>query len=406
MESKNINLAQDELPSWINATLNDLTNRRKFLELSNFCEKVIEKYPRSPIVWNSLGNAYRKLHKYAEASKAFSKLLSLNPTFSDGHTNLGATFQDISAFNIAIECYKTALCLDPNNTNAHYNMGLALKLQGRYSDAIICFKRALELKNDFVDAHCNLADAYRCEGRFVEAEKTYHAAFLIQPNHVFAKHMLDALKGQKTKCPPEGFVEQLFDQYAPMFDNELVQKLQYNLPATFRELIKNRTNEKVANSVLDIGCGTGLLGKEIRSFCQRLEGIDISKRMLEVAEQKNIYDKLTHKNIINFLSDRELNYDYFVAADVFAYVGELSEILGVIRRKTQGQVTIIFSTEHNETHEYQLENTGRFSHSKNYIEKLCCEFGYSLSHFEITHLRKEMHSFLNGGVYILESKIA
>ena len=128
MTSKSLNLAQDELPNWIITTLNELTNQREFLELSYFCEKVIKEYPKSPIVLNNLGNAYRQLHKYSEASKAFGKLLSLNPTFSDGHTNLGATFQDISAFNIAIECYKTALCLDPNNINAHYNMGLALKI--------------------------------------------------------------------------------------------------------------------------------------------------------------------------------------------------------------------------------------------------------------------------------------
>ena len=270
MESKSFNLAQDELPSWINTTLGELTIQGKFLELSEFCEQVIQEYPNSIIIWNNLGNAYRQLQKFAEASNAFRKLLALNPTLSDGHSNLGATFQDISAFNVAIECYKTAICLDSNNLNAHYNMGLALKSQGKYRDAIICFNRALVLKNDFVEAHCNLADAYRCEGRLTEAKEAYNKAFSIQPDNVFAKHMLDALKGQKTKSPPEQFVEQLFDQYAPTFDYELVEKLRYNLPATLGTLILNRADGKVVNSVLDMGCGTGLFGAEIRSFCQRL----------------------------------------------------------------------------------------------------------------------------------------
>ena len=107
-----------------------------------------------------------------------------------------------------------------------------------------------------------------------------------------------------------------------------------------------------------------------------------------------------------FLSEAELNYDYFVAADVFEYVGDLSEIFNLIGSKNQKRATLIFSTEHSETCEYRLENTGRYSHSKLYIEKLCYEFGYTLSHFEIIKLRKEMHSFLDGGVYILESKVA
>ena len=150
--------------------------------------------------------------------------------------------------------------------------------------------------------------------------------------------------------------------------------------------ILNRADGKVVNSVLDMGCGTGLFGAEIRSFCRTLEGVDISKQMLQVAKQKNIYDKLTHKNIRDFLSEAELNYDYFVAADVFEYVGDLSEIFNLISSKTQKRVTFIFSTEHSETCEYRLENTGRYSHSKLYIEKLCCEFGYTLSHFEIIKL--------------------
>ena len=142
------------------------------------------------------------------------------------------------------------------------------------------------------------------------------------------------------------------------------------------------------------------------SFCRTLEGVDISKQMIQVAKNKNIYDRLTHQNIRDFLSETELNYDYFVAADVFEYVGDLSEIFNLIGSKTQKRVTFIFSTEHSETCEYRLENTGRYSHSKLYIEKLCHEFGYTLSHFEIIKLRKEMHSFLDGGVYILESKVA
>ena len=259
MESKSFNLAQDELPSWINTTLGELTIQGKFLELSEFCEQVIREYPNSIIIWNNLGNAYRQLQKFAEASNAFRKLLALNPTLSDGHSNLGATFQDILAFNVAIECYKTAICLDSNNLNAHYNMGLALKSQGKYRDAIICFNRALVLKNDFVDAHCNLADAYRCEGRLTEAKEAYNKAFSIQPENVFAKHMLDALKGQKTKAPPDQFVEQLFDQYAPTFDYELVEKLRYNLPAALGTLISNRENGFFTKLGLEHGIRSGFV---------------------------------------------------------------------------------------------------------------------------------------------------
>ena len=311
------------------------------MELSKFCKQVIREYPNSITVWNNLGNAYRHLQKFTCASKAFRKVLLLDPTFPDGHSNLGATFQDISAFDIAIECYKTALCLDSNNVNAHYNMGVALKSLGRNGDAIVYFNNALALKNDFVEAHCNLADAYRCQGRLDKAKEAYDKAFSIQPENIFAMHMLDALNGLGSKSPPDRFVEQLFDQYAPTFEYELVQKLQYNLPVTLTKLIKNRANEGCKLS-LGYGLWDWFVWIEIRSVCQRLEGVDISKRMLQVAEQKNIYDKLTHKNIIDFLCDTELNFDYFVAADVFEYIGDLSEIFNLISYRAPGHKTLIF----------------------------------------------------------------
>ena len=40
-------------------------------------------------------------------------------------------------------------------------------------------------------------------------------------------------------------------------------------------------NKNSLGSILDLGCGTGLFGKEIRSFCNKLVGVDISKKMLE-----------------------------------------------------------------------------------------------------------------------------
>ena len=405
MDSKRLNRIQENLPNFINTTLEKLFVQEKFSDLLEFCEQIIQEYPNSVIIWNNMGVAYRHMQKFGDASRAFRRVLSLNPTFSDAHANLGATFQDISEYSIAIECYRTALCLDSNNANAHYNMGLAVKALGRYGDAIVHFNRAIALRTDFVEAYCNLADAYRCKGYSHKAKESYKTALSIQPDNVFAKHMLDAFEGKNSKSPPRQFVEQLFDQYAPTFEFELVQKLKYKLPATFAKLITNRSGGKILNSILDMGCGTGLFGSEIRNFCQRLEGVDISKRMLQIAQQKNIYDRLTHQNLISFLSDTKLDFDFFIAADVFEYVGELTDVFNLINQKTHGKNTLVFSTEHKNTEGYRLEKTGRYSHSKNYIENLCQEFGYTLCHFEIIKLRKEMHSFLEGGVYILEKKI-
>jgi predicted TPR repeat methyltransferase len=49
-----------------------------------------------------------------------------------------------------------------------------------------------------------------------------------------------------------------------------------------------------------------------------------------------------------------------------------------------------------------FETSGRYSHSKNYIEELCDEFGFHLSHFAEAKLRKEKGVFLTAGLYFLD----
>ena len=166
-------------------------------------------------------------------------------------------------------------------------------------------------------------------------------------------------------------------------------------------MVKEDDKESLG-SVLDLGCGTGLLGQNIKNYCSNLEGIDLSSKMLEQAKQKNVYDKLTHSEIVEYLSIAELNFDYFIATDVFIYVGDLSEIFRLIKLRNNQPGKLVFSTEHDDKDGYHLRKTGRYSHSKSYVESLCKEFGYEITYFSNTDLRKDNANFLKGGIYTLD----
>ena len=70
------------------------------------------------------------------------------------------------------------------------------------------------------------------------------------------------------------------------------------------------------------------------------------------------------------------------------------------RNKSKGK--FVFSTEHTDRDGFFLEQTGRYSHSKKYIESLCVKFGYKLSHIETIKLRKEKGKFIIGGLYLID----
>ena len=178
--------------------------------------------------------------------------------------------------------------------------------------------------------------------------------------------------------------------------------LEYKTPKMLTDVVVKEHGGGLLGSVLDLGCGTGLIGSEIKDFCTNLEGIDLSKEMLKLANAKNVYDQLSHSDIIEYLSNEELNFDYFISTDVFIYLGELSDLFRLIKSKNKGAGKLVFSTEHTELDGFKLEKTGRYSHSKAYIEELCAKFKYTISHFSLVKLRKEKGQFLTGGLYILD----
>lgn len=182
----------------------------------------------------------------------------------------------------------------------------------------------------------------------------------------------------------------------------MVNKLEYKTPNKIVEMIVAKNPNIQLGSVLDLGCGTGLIGDEIKKYCSNLEGVDLSKLMLEKASAKNIYDKLEHKDIVEYLSTEDLDFNYFISSDVFVYVGNLSEIFRLIKSRNKSKGKFVFSTEHTDRDGFFLEQTGRYSHSKKYIESLCNKFGYKLSHFEVVNLRKNKNKFIIGGLYFLD----
>ena len=214
--------------------------------------------------------------------------------------------------------------------------------------------------------------------------------------------MLAALTGETTTTAPRDYVEGLFDNYAAKFESSLVDKLEYKIPRIIAEMIIKDSKSDLLGSIMDLGCGTGLFGLEIKPFCQRLEGIDLSEKMLEEAKRKDIYNKLIKEDILAYLSNAILNFDYFVSTDVFVYIGDLSDIFRLIKSRNKTGGKLAFSTEDYDGDSFFLERSGRYSHSKKYIAGLCKKFGYELRHFEIQALRKEGNRYISGGLYILD----
>ena len=122
-------------------------------------------------------------------------------------------------------------------------------------------------------------------GLLKKAAENFKLCLKIDPNNQSASHLYNSLQGSKTKTAPREFIVKLFDYYAKNFEKSLINDLDYKIPSKIKNLLLENSVESLG-SILDMGCGTGLVGLELKKYCNYLEGIDLSIKMIEEAKQK------------------------------------------------------------------------------------------------------------------------
>jgi predicted TPR repeat methyltransferase len=365
-------------------------------------QKSVQLIPQDAEAHNNLAITLQELGRLQEAEASYTQAIEVKPDFAEAHNNLGNTLKGLGRLEEAKASLRQAIALKPDYGEAHNNLGNTLKGLGRLEESEASLRQAIALKPDYAEAHYNLGNTLKELGRLDEVEASYTQAIALKPDYAEAKHMLAALSGETTATAPRDYVEGLFDNYAAKFENSLVDSLEYKIPRVIAEMIIKDSKFDLLGSIMDLGCGTGLFGMEIKQFCEHLEGIDLSEKMLDKAKGKDVYNKLIKQDIVTYLSNESLNFDYFISTDVFIYIGDLYDVFRLIKSRNKTGGKLAFSTEDYDGDGFFLEQSGRYSHSKKYIESLCKKFGYELRHFETQALRKEKNQYISGGLYLLD----
>ena len=374
----------------------------QFEEAEKLAISITDKYPTHPFSWKILGALLNQTGRVIESLPVLQKSVKLMPNDAEAHNNLGNTLNKLGRLEEAEASFRQSIALKPDYAEAHSNLGVINRKKGKLEESEENYLQAIKSKPDYANAHHNLGNTFKEQGRYSDAIASYKRAIALKPEFEEAKHMHAALSGKTTVTAPRNYVEGLFDKYADKFEISLIDKLQYNAPKIISEMILKNSKIDFLGSIMDLGCGTGLFGIEIRQFCEHLEGVDLSEKMLDKAKEKNIYNNLIKQDILDYLSNEDLNFDYFVSTDVFVYIGDLFDVFRLIKSRNKTEGKLAFSTEHYEGERFCLEKSGRYSHSKKYIESLCKTFGYKLNHFETLALRKEKNQYISGGFYLLE----
>lgn len=364
--------------------------------------RLLGYFDEAPLLHCNLGLVYYEQGEYACSRASFARAAELSPEDMDIRYNLGLTQKKCGDLEGAVLSYQKILESDPESVDTLYNLAGCYKDSGRHKEAIETYLQVLQAAPDHLPANNNLAFVYHLTGESERAAYYYRQVLQYQPDHQAARHMLAALTGSAAASSPDAYVREVFDNYSDHYEKSLVVELEYCVPTTIRRLLDERTDwKKSFTHGLDLGCGTGLSGQAFHDMVDVLDGVDLSEKMIALAGEKKIYRRLVATNIITFLQSSREHYDFYLAADVFAYLGELAETFALLQDRARRDVLFCFSTEHGEGDSYRLQQTGRFAHAPGYVESVARKTGWQVVVRQETALRKEKGCWVNGDLWFL-----
>ena len=366
-------------------------------------KKALAVNPNYAEAHNNLGVTLKELGQLDSAVECYEKAITTQPDYAEAHNNLGLAFYELDQVDAAVESYKKALAIKPDYAEVNYNLGNALNDLGQLDDAVKSYEKALAIKPDYAEAHNNLGNVFKDLGQLDDAIKSYERALAIKPDYLVPQHMINALTGNTSTEPPKEYVKNLFDDYAEGFDDSLIKQLGYKLPFLMKELIlKLDPLRNKFEKVIDLGCGTGLTGIELRDISNNLTGIDISSNMVAKTRELDVYDRLIEGDVVDILSSSKEKYDLFIALDVFIYIGELTKMFKTVRQCCNKNALFIFSIEAQEEDGYSLLKSARYSHSESYILKTA-SVTFKVIYSQEVNLRKEKEGWIKGKIFIMQA---
>lgn len=181
------------------------------------------------------------------------------------------------------------------------------------------------------------------------------------------------------------YVATLFDQAADTFDETLVEKLGYAVPMLVRERIEAH-GLGPWQRLLDLGCGTGLMGASLSDMAPHLTGIDLSEAILKQAAERECYDDFYVGDAVSFLNEGPLDagrWDLITATDVLPYIGALEDFFVGVERMLAPGGAIVFSTETLvpdtfEGRDWTIGTGYRYAHHPDYIARHLAAIGCNI----------------------------
>ena len=337
--------------------------------------------------------------RHDESAAVLEDLYRKNPGQVELVRNLVLALEKAGRLDEAASTCRTARQSFPTDVPLAFQLGdLQVQLE-RYTSAVSEFRECVQLDPLHESAWRGLVTAYRRLEQPEQIAKVLREWLHADPGNAVAEHLLAASDPQSTPDrASDDYVRRVFDEFAETFDEQL-QSLEYAVPKELANILDGLSLPRDRSlTILDAGCGTGLMGTYLADYASRLVGVDLSSGMLERADGR-AYDDLVCCELVEYLVGQPKRFDLIVSADTFNYFGELKNLFRACAEAMRGGTNCLLFTlekpskdalpgqpKETDSVGFRLNPTGRYSHQSWYVRKTLQEAGFG----EISVLEKTM----------------
>lgn len=303
---------------------------------------------------------------------------------------------------MAVRHLRRGLDLVPGDTMLRHLLARDLSEQGEHEESLALWTALITENPNNPQALVGHIQACISSGQPTEALANANALLALAPDDAVYQYYAQVARGETPAQQPTELTRPLFDNMAEFYDMHMVRGLKYQLPKQIADKIIARYPEKKLN-VLDLGCGTGLLGVCLGRLDGFLIGVDLSHKMIEQAARHNVYDRFHTVNLHDALQNTpESLYQVIAALDVFIYAGDITRAIPDAFRILTAGGQLIFSCEaaSESGPDLVLLPSGRYAHKRSHVEALCKAAGFDPIEMEESVLRRENIAPVYGFVVI------
>ncbi len=363
--------------------------------------------PAEPDALHYLGVLQFQNARQQEGLALIRESLAINADNAHAWNSLGNVLKTTGDAEGACTAYQTAVRLAPQMHQAWHNLAMALFRLRRSEESIAAFERVVEARPDYDEAYEHLGRLYYRVGDVARARKVYRAWLTMSPDHPVPRHMAAATGAGDVPLPPRAgdqYVRELFNTYAHQFDENLLG-LGYRAPQLMLAALNAQPQAQGRLlEILDAGCGTGLCAPLLKPLAARLDGVDLSDKMIELAHKRALYDELVVGELSATMRERPRRYDAIISADTLVYFGELAEPALAAAACLRPGGWFIFTVEAMEREGiepgYTITPSGRYQHDRAYLTRALQATGFSTVDVRRETLRMEKHAEVAGWLVV------